>query len=158
MDIFGYIKVGKRISKAHKALFTNKTMVLWYKGNPIIGTMHDGLWYQQDLNGMLEQLMFQSEVTHVSFLPSPNEDWERKNPIHHRWYSGRAWSCSHRAAPRPHSRNHQSRMPSALSSHQWIMRRRQDKLVPHPQRYGIHYQKTINSKTIWNKHHSHNNC
>lgn len=78
MDIFGYIKVGKRISKAHKALFTHKTMVLWYKGNPIIGTMHDGLWYQQDLNGMWELLMFQSEVTHVSFLPSPNEYRERK--------------------------------------------------------------------------------
>lgn len=60
------------------------TMVIWHKGNPIIGTMHDGLWYQQDLNGMLEQLMFQSEVTHVSFLPSPNEDRERKNPSHHR--------------------------------------------------------------------------
>ena len=57
---------------------------LWYKGNPIIGTMHDGLWYQQDLNGMLECLMFQSEVTHVSFLPSPYEDRERKNPSHHR--------------------------------------------------------------------------
>lgn len=26
-------KVGKRISKAHKAIFTNKTMVIWYKGN-----------------------------------------------------------------------------------------------------------------------------
>lgn len=77
MDIFGYIKVGKRISKAHKALFYHKTMVLWYKGKPIIGTMHDGLWYQQDMNGICEQLMFQSEVTHVSFLPSPNEDRER---------------------------------------------------------------------------------
>lgn len=82
--IFGYIKVGKRISKAHKDMFTDKTMILWYKGRPIIGTMHDGLWYQQDLNGMLEQLMFQSEVTHVSFLPSPHEDRERKNPSHHR--------------------------------------------------------------------------
>lgn len=82
--IFEYIKVGKRISKAHKDMFTDKTMVLWYKGKPIIGTMHDGLWYQQDWNGMLEQLMFQSEVTHVSFLPSPNEDRERKNPSHHR--------------------------------------------------------------------------
>lgn len=59
-------------------MFTHKTMVIWYKGNPIIGTMHDGLWYQQDLNGMLEQLMFQSEVTHVSFLPSPHEDREKK--------------------------------------------------------------------------------
>jgi hypothetical protein len=84
MDIFGYIKIGKRISKAHKTMFTDKEMVLWYKGKPIIGTMHDGLWYQKDLNGMLEQLMFQSEVTHVSFLPSPNEDRERKNPSHHR--------------------------------------------------------------------------
>ena len=74
MNIFGYIKVGKRISKAHKALFTNKTMVLWYKGNPIIGTMIDGKWYQQDMNRNREQLMFQSEVTHVSLLPSPNED------------------------------------------------------------------------------------
>lgn len=81
--IFGYIKVGKRISKAHKDMFTDRTMILWYKGRPIIGTMHDGLWYQQDLNGMLEQLMFQSEVTHVSFLPSPNEERERKNPSHH---------------------------------------------------------------------------
>lgn len=90
MDIFGYIKVGKRISKANKALFTHKTMVLWYKGKPIIGTMHDGLWYQQDLNGMWEQLMFQSEVTHVSFLPSPYEDRERKNPSHHRRDSGKA--------------------------------------------------------------------
>lgn len=67
MDIFGYIKIGKRISKAHKALFAHKTMVLWYKGNPIIGTMHDGLWYQQDMNGKWEQLMFQQQVTHVSF-------------------------------------------------------------------------------------------
>ena len=82
--IFGYIKVDKRIIKAHKDMFTDKTMVLWYKGRPIIGTMHDGLWYQQDLNGMCEQLMFQSEVTHVSFLPSPHEDRERKNPSHHR--------------------------------------------------------------------------
>ena len=72
--IFGHTKAGKRISTAHKDMFTDKPMVLWYKGKPIIGTMHDGLWYQQDLNGMLEQLMFQSEVTHVSFLPSPNED------------------------------------------------------------------------------------
>lgn len=80
MNIFGYIKIGKRISKAHKALFTHKTMVIWYKGNPIIGTMHDGLWYQQDMNGNLEQLMFQQQVTHVSFLPSPpNED--RKEQI-----------------------------------------------------------------------------
>lgn len=84
MDIFGYIKVGKRISKAHKALFYHKTMVLWYKGKPIIGTMHDGLWYQQDMNGICEQLMFQSEVTNVSFLPSPNEDRKRTNPSHHR--------------------------------------------------------------------------
>lgn len=45
---------------------------------------------QQDLNGMWELLMFQSEVTHVSFLPSPNEDRERKNPSHHRRDSGRA--------------------------------------------------------------------
>lgn len=67
MDIFGYIKIGKRISKAHKAMFTHKTMVIWYKGNPIIGTMHDGLWYQQDLNGMWELLMFQSEVTTSHF-------------------------------------------------------------------------------------------
>lgn len=140
MNIFGYIKVGKRISKAQKVLFTHKTMVLWYKGNPIIGTMHDGLWYQQDLNGMLEQLMFQSEVTHVSFLPSPHEDREITNPSHHRWDSGRAWSCSHHSAPRPHSRNHQPRIPPAVSSHQRVMCRRQDKLVPNPQRYGIHYQ------------------
>ena len=69
MNNFGYIKIGKRISKAHKALFTHKTMVLWYKGNPIIGTMHDDLWYQQDMNGMWELLMFQQQVTHVSFLP-----------------------------------------------------------------------------------------
>jgi hypothetical protein len=85
MDIFGYIKIGKRISKAHKALFAHKTMVLWYKGNPIIGTMHDGLWYQQDMNGNWEQLMFQQQVTHVSFLPSPpNEDRKRTNLSHHR--------------------------------------------------------------------------
>ena len=85
MDIFGYIKIGKRISKAHKAIFTHKTMVLWYKGNPIIGTMHDCLWYQQDMNGKLEQLMFQKQVTHVSFLPSPtDEDRERTSLSHHR--------------------------------------------------------------------------
>lgn len=78
MNIFGYIKVGKRISKAHRFLFEGKTLVLWYKGNPIIGTMHDGLWYQQDMNGKLEQLMFQQQVTHVSFLPSPpNENRKR---------------------------------------------------------------------------------
>lgn len=84
MNIFGYIKVGKRIGKSHKALFNHKIMVLWYKGKPIIGTMHDGLWYQQDMNGMWELLMFQSEVTHVSFLPAPYEDGERTNPSHHR--------------------------------------------------------------------------
>ena len=84
MDIFGYIKIGKRISKAHKALFTHKTMVLWYKGNPIIGTMIDGKWYQQDMNRNREQLMFQSEVTHVSLLPSPNEDRKRTTLNHHR--------------------------------------------------------------------------
>ena len=74
MNIFGYIKVGKRIIKAHRFLFEGKTIVLWYKGNPIIGTMIDGKWYQQDMNRNLDQLMFQSEVTHVSLLPSPNED------------------------------------------------------------------------------------
>ena len=78
MDIFGYIKIGKRISKAHKAMFTHKTMVLWYKGNPIIGTMHDDLWYQQDMNGMWELLMFQQQVTHVSFLPSPQKETEKE--------------------------------------------------------------------------------
>lgn len=85
MNNFGYIKIGKRISKAHKAIFTHKTMVMWYKDNPIIGTMHDGLWYQQDVNGKLEQLMFQQQVTHVSFLPSPpNENRKRTNLSHHR--------------------------------------------------------------------------
>lgn len=80
MNIFGYIKVGKRISRAHQALFQHKRMVLWYKGIPIIGTMIDGKWYQADLNGIYEQLMFQSEVTHVSFLPSPYEGKD----THHR--------------------------------------------------------------------------
>ncbi len=79
MDIFGYIKVGKRISRAHQALFQEKELVLWYKGKPIIDTMINGVWYQQDLNGMWEQLMFQKEVTYVSFLPTPNEG---KNPRH----------------------------------------------------------------------------
>ena len=74
MNIFGYIKVGNRISKAHRFLFEGKTLILWYKGNPIIGTMIDGKWYHQDMNRNREQLMFQSEVTHVSLLPSPNED------------------------------------------------------------------------------------
>ena len=74
MNIFGYIKVGNRISKANRSLFEGKTLILWYKGNPIIGTMIDGKWYQQDMNRNLEQLMFQSEVTHVSLLHSPNED------------------------------------------------------------------------------------
>lgn len=74
MNIFRYIKIGKRIRRAQKALFTHKTMIIWYKGNPIIGTMIDGKWYQQDMNRNLEKLMFQSEVTHVSLLPSPNED------------------------------------------------------------------------------------
>ena len=74
MNIFVYINVGNRISKAHRFLFEGKTLILWYNGNPIIGTMIDGKWYQQDMNRNREQLMFQSEVTHVSFLPSPNED------------------------------------------------------------------------------------
>ena len=78
MDIFGYIKVGKRISRAHKMLFESKDMILWYKGRPIIGTMIEGRWYQVDLNGDREQLMFQSEVTHVSFLPTPNEGKDTK--------------------------------------------------------------------------------
>lgn len=64
---------------------TIDTSNMTYKGNPIIGTMHDGLWYQQDINGMLEQLMFQKQVTHASFLPSPpDEDRERTSLSHHR--------------------------------------------------------------------------
>lgn len=84
MDIFGYIKVGKRVSKAHQLLFKGKTLVLWYKDKPIIGTMIEGKWYNIDISGNKEMLMYQSLVTQVSFLPSPNEDRERKNPSHHR--------------------------------------------------------------------------
>ena len=90
MNIFGYIKVGKRISKTHHLLFEGKTIVLWYKDKPIIGTMIKGKWYNTDISGNKEMLMYQSLVTHVSFLPSPNEDKERKNPSHHRRDSGRA--------------------------------------------------------------------
>lgn len=84
MDIFGYIKVGKRVSKAHLLLFEGKTLIMWYKEKPIIGTMIDGKWCFMDINGNKEVLMYQSLVTHVSFLPSPNEDRERTNPSHHR--------------------------------------------------------------------------
>lgn len=73
MDVFGYIKVGKRVSKAHQALFDSKDMILWYHGNPIIGTMIEGKWYHKDISGGYEQLMYQNMVTHVSFLPTPNE-------------------------------------------------------------------------------------
>ena len=152
MDIFWYIKIGKRIRKAHKAIFTHKTMVLWYKGNPIIGTMHDGLWYQQDINGMLEQLMFQKQVTHVSFLPSPpNEDRERTSLSHHRWDSWRAQGVTHRPLPRSYHRNRQSWSPSAAASTQRVIRRRQDRLVQNTQRYGIHYQKFINQNQYGRK-------
>lgn len=84
MNIFGYIKVGKRVSKAHRLLFEGKTLIMWYKDKPIIGTMIDGKWCCMDINGNKEILMYQSLVTQVSFLPSPNEDRERKNPSHHR--------------------------------------------------------------------------
>lgn len=85
MDIFGYIKVGKRVSKAHRLLFEGKTLIMWYKDKPIIGTMIDGKWCCMDINGNKEILMYQSLVTHVSFLPSPHGDRERKkNPSHHR--------------------------------------------------------------------------
>lgn len=84
MNIFGYIKVGKRVSKAHRLLFEGKTLIMWYKDKPIIGTMIKGKWYNMDINGNKEMLMYQSLVTHVSFLPSPHEDRERKNPSHHR--------------------------------------------------------------------------
>lgn len=141
MNIFGYIKIGKRISKAHKALFTHKTMVLWYKGNPIIGTMHDGLWYQQDMNGKWEQLMFQQQVTHVSFLPSPpNEDRKRTNLNHHRWDSGKAQGSAHRSKSCSCRRNHQPRISSAAASPQRVMCRRKDRMVQNTQRYGIHHQ------------------
>ena len=90
MNIFGYIKVGKRVSKAHRLLFEGKTLIMWYKGNPIIGTMIDGKFYQNDINGNKEMLMYPSLVSHVSFLPSPYEDRERKNPSHHRRDSGKA--------------------------------------------------------------------
>lgn len=83
MDIFGYIKVGKRISKANRLLFEGKTLIMWYKDKPIIGTMIEGKWYNIDISDNKEMLMYQSLVTHVSFLPSPNEDRERKNPSHH---------------------------------------------------------------------------
>ena len=150
MNIFGYIKVGKRVSKAHRLLFEGKNLIMWYKDKPIIGTMIDGKWCCIDINGNKEILMYQSLVTQVSFLPSPHEDRERKNPSHHRWDSGRAWSCSHSAATRPYIWNHQSRMPSAVSIHQRVMCRRKDKLVQNPQRYGIHYQKTINQEQYEN--------
>lgn len=84
MNIFGYIKVGKRVSKAHRLLFEGKTLIIWYKDKPIIGTMIDGKWCIMDINGNKEVLMYQSLVTQVSFLPSPYEDRERKNPSHHR--------------------------------------------------------------------------
>lgn len=42
MKIFGYIKVGKRVSKAHRLQFEGKTLIMWYKDKPIIGTMTDG--------------------------------------------------------------------------------------------------------------------
>lgn len=73
MNIFGYIKVGKRISRAHRNMFEGKDMLLWYNGAAVIGTMIEGIWYQVDINGKCEQLMFQNEVTHISFLPSPYE-------------------------------------------------------------------------------------
>ena len=84
MNIFGYINVGKRVSKAHRLLFEGKTLIMWYKDKPIIGTMIDGKWFCMDINGNKEILMYQSLVTQVSFLPSPHEDRERKNPSHHR--------------------------------------------------------------------------
>lgn len=84
MNIFGYIKVGKRVSKDHRLLFEGKTLIMWYKDKPIIGTMIDGKWCYSDINGNKEVLMYPSLVTHVSFLPSPHEDRERKNPSHHR--------------------------------------------------------------------------
>ena len=73
MNIFGYIKIGRRISREQKTLFDSKEMILWYQGRPIIGTMMEGIWYHTDISGEYEQLMFQTEVTHVSFLPSPYE-------------------------------------------------------------------------------------
>ena len=84
MNIFEYIKVGKRVIKAHRLLFEGKTLIMWYKDKPIIGTMIDGKWCIMDINGNKVVLMYQSLVTHVSFLPSPNEDRERKNPSYHR--------------------------------------------------------------------------
>lgn len=90
MDIFGYIKVGKRVSKAHRLLFESKTLIMWYNDKPIIGTMIDGKWCCMDINGNKEILMYQSLVTHVSFLPSPHEDRKRTNPSHHRRDSGKA--------------------------------------------------------------------
>lgn len=84
MNIFGYIKVGKRVSKAHQLLFDSKDLVIWYQGRPIIGTMMQGKWYQQDITGGYEQLIFQKEVTYVSFLPTPHDERERKNTASHR--------------------------------------------------------------------------
>ena len=84
MNIFGYIKVDKRVSKDHRLLFEGKKLIMWYKDKPVIGTMIDGKWCYSDINGNNEVIMYQSLVTHVSFLPSPHEDRERKNPSHHR--------------------------------------------------------------------------
>lgn len=61
-------------------LFDSKDLIIWYQGRPIIGTMIQGKWYCQDITGGYELLMFQSQVTHVSFLPSPNEG---KDTQHH---------------------------------------------------------------------------
>ena len=84
MNIFGYIKVGKRVSKAHRLLFEGKTLIMWYKDKPIIGTMIDGKWCCMYIIGNILFFFYHFLVTQVSFLPSPHEDRERKNPSHHR--------------------------------------------------------------------------
>ncbi len=73
MDIFGHIKVGGRIKQSHRQLFEGKTLVIWYGTRPIIGTMVDGKWYQVDICGHKERLLFPRQIEYVSFLPSPYE-------------------------------------------------------------------------------------
>lgn len=72
-DFLTYSTPCQSVSTAglRKGIAEGKQLILWYQGKPIIGTMIAGIWYQVDISGDREQLLFQRSVTHVSFLPKP---------------------------------------------------------------------------------------
>lgn len=149
-----WIKIETKRKIHNRRLLSGKDLLIKYDELYLTGMyLLDDFWYY-DVSGELSKLMFQDKVTQVSIIDETNyllSRRKRTNLSHHRWYSVRAQCGTHRPMPRSYYRNHQSRSSSATASPEWVIHRRQDRLVQNTQRYGIHYQKFINQNQYGRK-------